>query len=83
MSYYNTSSYGHQSSASSGGLQFLPTQFGTPQTVPSAQGMMSNQPATSYSYGDNSREPLSTGILAAFGTQGYPDEPPLLEGMNH
>lgn len=35
-----------------------------------------------YSYGaDTQRERLSTGILAAFGTGGYPGEPPLLEEL--
>lgn len=81
MSYYNQNYYGGSNPAASGGLQFLPTQFDAPKNMPSAQGMMSNQPSASYAYGDGSREPLSRGILAAFGTQGYPDEPPLLEGM--
>lgn len=83
MSYYNQGSYGsrHQSQGSNGGLQFLPTQFDTTAPGLSQPQVMSSQPSVSNAYGySEAREPLSVGILAAFGTQGYPDEPPLLEG---
>ena len=81
MSYYSQNVYG-QPPSSNNGLQFLPTQFNSSaQSGSTSQGMMSGQGTGSYNgYGDGVREPLSTGILAAFGTQGYPDEPPLLEG---
>lgn len=82
MSYYDQNYYrgsNQAAAAPSSGLQFLPTQFDSSQNTPPARGMMNNQ-SSSYTYGDGSREPLSMGILAAFSTQGYPDEPPLLEG---
>lgn len=81
MSYYSQNVYSQPPSSSSG-LQFLPTQFSSStQSSSTSQGMMSGQGTGSYSgYGEGVREPLSTGILAAFGTQGYSDEPPLLEG---
>lgn len=74
------------------GLQFLPSQFDPSSggNVASAyaapSGTMnsvynSGVSTGSYSYSaDGQRERLSTGILAAFGTTGYPGEPPLLEG---
>jgi hypothetical protein len=77
-------------SAGSGGagsqnLHFLPTQFGSGSSYNASSqvgGTMSPQSQGQYSYGtDIHRERLSTGILAAFGTSGYPGEPPLLEGM--
>lgn len=79
MSYYSQG-YGQQGhAAGQDGLQFFPTQYGTP----AFGGSMSPSQAGSAGYaygGDMSRERLSTGFLAAFGTSGYPGEPPLLEG---
>jgi hypothetical protein len=82
MSYY-PQNYGHQGSTAAGsggdGLQFFPTQYGTPAFGGS---MSPSQGGQSYSYGgDMTRDKLSTGFLAAFGSSGYPGEPPLLEGM--
>lgn len=68
-------------------MHFLPTQFGgdsaagSPFSGSQVGGTMSPQGQGQYSYGtDVHREKLSMGILAAFGTSGYPGEPPLLEG---
>ncbi|ANB12702.1 hypothetical protein AWJ20_970 [Sugiyamaella lignohabitans] len=81
----------NQQASSAQNLQFFPTNFNTTSyglggqaggNVPSVGGTMTPQGGRSgYSYGvDSQRERLSTGILAAFGTSGYPGEPPLLEG---
>lgn len=91
MSFYN---YGqpHQQQATTTGtpgygqpaqnLQFIHGQYDTPAFASGGiSGSMTPQTgASTYSYG-NEREGLSKGLLAAFGTSGYPGEPPLLEGM--
>lgn len=92
MSYY--SQYGANQASSSSipnvtpGLQFLPNQFDsqTPQkpvaqAYPTASNSFINP---SYAYGGQQppqTQQLSTGFLAAFGTSGYPGEPPLLEEL--
>lgn len=78
-------------SNSTPGLQFLPSQFdprpsgNTASAYAAPTGSMNssyNSGSSSYSYSsDGQRERLSTGILAAFGTSGYPGEPPLLEEL--
>lgn len=94
MSYYSQSQYGGYGGNSgavpnqSAGLQFLPSQFDSSTSAFSAptgtmnSGYNAGGSSTGYSYGgDNSRERLSTGLLAAFGTSGYIGEPPLLEEL--
>ncbi|KAA8906834.1 hypothetical protein TRICI_005073 [Trichomonascus ciferrii] len=77
MSYYPQ--YGNNAQ----NLQFLPAQYSTP-AYDGIGGTMTPQAGGSgggmYGY-EASRERLSQGILAAFGTSGYPGEPPLLEEL--
>jgi hypothetical protein len=80
-------SQGYNAQQQQQNLQFFPTNFETPAYRVGGQnvaGTMSPPGASSsYSYGvDSQRERLSTGLLAALGTSGYPGEPPLLEGMH-
>ncbi|CAN6634745.1 protein transport protein Yip1p [Trichomonascus vanleenenianus] len=77
MSYYTPD---YAAGATPQNLQFIPSNYATAQS--GGSGTMGSA-SGSYMYGSESggQERLSTGILAAFGTSGYPGEPPLLEEL--
>jgi hypothetical protein len=91
MAFYNQQQQQQQQQQHYGNpqnLQFFSSQYASSSYAPSGPasnvgGTMSSTPVNSAQYGYNvdPQGQLSTGILAALGTGGYPGEPPLLEGM--
>lgn len=66
------------SSAPTSSQQFYASEYGGYNV--GSMGSMSST-AGEQAYGDMTGQRLSTGVLAAFGTSGYPGEPPLLEEL--